>query len=175
LKEYAKGDAAAVQALHSLKDNHLIENYFVPLQTFRFSLIDCMLRPDSHFKQPTESMNTKELCSRYAAGQRDFRNLNLMAANFRNMNLSGINLSGANLTKANLTRTNLSYANLTDAILVGANLSEANFTRANLTNANLSHAIVTDTNFNQSYLRGATLPDDQPPTADKSVLKASMP
>ena len=39
--------------------------------------------------------NVKELLSRYAAGQRDFRNLNLMAANMRNLNLSGINLSGA--------------------------------------------------------------------------------
>ena len=31
--------------------------------------------------------NVKELLSRYAAGQRDFRNLNLMAANMRNLNL----------------------------------------------------------------------------------------
>jgi len=47
-------------------------------------------------------MNTKELLSRYAAGQRDFQNLNLVAANLRNVNLSGANLSGANLAKANL-------------------------------------------------------------------------
>lgn len=97
-------------------------------------------------------MKTAELISRYRAGQRDFRNLNLIAANLRNMNLSGANLSGANLTKANLTNTNLSQANLSDAILTGANLTETNLIRANLTNANLIQV-----DLSHADLRGAIL------------------
>jgi hypothetical protein len=105
-------------------------------------------------KTSQKTMNIKELLSRYTAGQRDFKNLNLIAANLRNMNLSGIDLSGANLTKANLTRTNLSYANLTDANLTGANLTETNLTRTNLRGVNLK-----DTNLCDAYQPEISLPD----------------
>ncbi len=97
--------------------------------------------------------NVKELLSRYAAGQRDFRNLNLMAANMRNLNLSGINLSGTNLTKANLSGTNLSRTDLSNTVLTGTNLTNANLTQANLTNVDLK-----DVDLSRAYTQGAILP-----------------
>lgn len=96
--------------------------------TFRYLKVSCML---------AKPMYAKELLSRYAAGQRDFRNLNLIAANLRNLNLSGADLRGTNLAKANLSNTNLSHANLADTVLIGANLVKTNLTQANLTNVDL--------------------------------------
>lgn len=84
-------------------------------------------------------MKTSELLSRYAAGQRDFRDLNLIAAKLKNANLSYANLSGADLRGANLTRANLS----------GADLRGANLTETNLSDVNLSH----------TSLHGAIMPD----------------
>jgi len=43
-------------------------------------------------------MEADELLKRYAAGERDFRKVDLRSANLTRANLSGINLSGANLS-----------------------------------------------------------------------------
>lgn len=100
-------------------------------------------------------MYAKELLSRYAAGQRDFRNLNFIGANLRNVNLSGADLSGSNFAKANLSNSNLSRANLTDAVLTGAKLVKTNLTQANLQNVDLS-----DVDLDQAMIRGAILPQN---------------
>jgi len=106
----------------------------------------------------------------YAAGRRDFRNLDLSGADLRgidltNTNLAGVNLTnanlasanligadlvGADLTDANLTGANLNFADLTDASLDGANLTNTNLAGANLTDADLSDIITTGTNFHEA-------------------------
>jgi hypothetical protein len=103
-------------------------------------------------------MYAKDLLSRYAAGQRDFRNLNLIAANLRNLNLSGANLSGTNLTKANLSGSNLSHANLSNTVLADTNLTNANLSQANLTDVDLSHV-----DLSKARLQGAILPQVSQP------------
>ncbi len=45
-------------------------------------------------------MEADELLRRYAAGERDFRKVDLSRANLNRANLIGINLSGANLSSA---------------------------------------------------------------------------
>jgi len=45
-------------------------------------------------------MEADELLKRYAAGERDFRKVDLSSANLSSAHLSGINLSGANLSGA---------------------------------------------------------------------------
>lgn len=97
-------------------------------------------------------MEVEELLKRYAAGERNFVEVNLNEAN-----LSGVNLSGANLKGANLSVANLSGANLS-----GANLSEAKLNIARLSGARLCDANLTDADLNVAYLvrvdlRGAQL------------------
>ena len=81
-------------------------------------------------------MNAHELLSRYASGDRDFRRVELSAAN-----LSGADLTDANLTAANLTWARLTRADLTGVDLRGADLTGADLTGARLTEADLTGAI----------------------------------
>ncbi|PSF30445.1 pentapeptide repeat-containing protein [Aphanothece hegewaldii CCALA 016] len=105
-------------------------------------------------------MDGEELRRRYAAGQRDFSNLNL-----REVNLSGIapELDAGAYDElcpelaADLSEINLSGANLRRAILAGANLTNANLSYANLTNANLAYCNLTNTNLSNAILIRACL------------------
>lgn len=94
----------------------------------------------------------EDLLAQYAAGQRDFQNLNLQESNLSQANLAGINLSGANLSLSNLAGINLAGANLSHCQLNVARLSGANLTQANLQGANLNVA-----NLVRANLRGANL------------------
>ena len=73
-----------------------------------------------------EPMDTSELLRRYAAGERDFKNVSLSGAQLGRACLSGIDLSRAELIGANLAHATLRAANLSEANLNGANLSQAN-------------------------------------------------
>ena len=93
----------------------------------------------------TTITNADDLLASYQAGERDFREANLIDAN-----LSGANLSGANLSRANLIDADLSGADLIDANLSGANLS-----RADLIDANLSGAYLIDADLSGADLSRA--------------------
>jgi uncharacterized protein YjbI with pentapeptide repeats len=107
----------------------------------------------------TQKMTPDQLLQRYAAGERNFRGVNLsdeilIWADLRGADLRGANLRGANLNWANFSRVNLigadlrgadlAWANLSNADLRWANLSEANFSAANLSDADWSGAIMPD-------------------------------
>lgn len=83
-------------------------------------------------------MNASELLSRYAAGERNFGNVDLRGVNLNNVNLSGVNLNEANFSGASLQGINLGSAILSRATFRGAKLSDAetgvNFTGAVLPN-----------------------------------------
>lgn len=96
--------------------------------------------------------NSQILLQRYAAGERNFRNVNLRGENLKRASLSGIDLSGADLSGANLYGANLELAELASINLEGANLQEARLFKANLQQANLSKA-----NLKSSYLVAANL------------------
>jgi uncharacterized protein YjbI with pentapeptide repeats len=120
-----------------------------------------------------------ETLRRYAAGDRDFQNLDLSGAQLDGVDLRGANFIGAQLSRANLCNArldgvklaiaNLSDADLTgaclrDAKLVGANLNRAilagaDLAGANLDGADLSNADLTDTNLAGTDLSDAILPD----------------
>lgn len=97
-----------------------------------------------------------EFLAQYAAGERNFQNINLAGVklndfdlkgcNFIGANLAGVDLSyscleGAKLVVANLENANLSHANLRKAKLMGANLKNTNLEGANLTHTDLSEVV----------------------------------
>jgi uncharacterized protein YjbI with pentapeptide repeats len=114
-----------------------------------------------------QKLTAQELLKRYAAGEREFPDVDLSGQILKGVNLSGANLGGAKLhntllEEANLTGVNLSCANLdqvdlTRAILTGANLSEARLHRVNLQDANLRGADLSGASFKQICLTGASL------------------
>jgi very-short-patch-repair endonuclease len=112
-------------------------------------------------------MDASELLKRYAAGEREFPDVeikpvnwiraNLSEANLSDANLSDANLSYANLIGANLSYVNLSGADLSDADLSGADLSYADLSGADLDCANLSGANLSGANLTRAYLNEASL------------------
>lgn len=102
-------------------------------------------------------MNVRELLKRYAAGERDFRCVDLSAKKRRGARLVDADLSGADLSRANLSRTNLSGANLSGANLIGADLSAANLNRTYLIKANLSKANLSGADCSSAELLKANL------------------
>lgn len=113
------------------------------------------------------SMNAEDVIKHYAAGVRDFSDLesddfNLDDADLSGADLSGINLSctlmvRANLSNANLSNSDLSDCDLTDANLTGANLSGATLSYSDLRSANLSGATLKQANLESADLTGANL------------------
>jgi uncharacterized protein YjbI with pentapeptide repeats len=102
-------------------------------------------------------MDASQLLSRYATGEKNFREANLREANLNRANLSGINLSDADLRQANLIRANLIGANFVRANLSGANLGSANLMRVNLSGANLWGTNLSESDLRRADLRGADL------------------
>ncbi|MDY6785990.1 MAG: pentapeptide repeat-containing protein [Cyanobacteriota bacterium] len=102
-------------------------------------------------------MDASQLLSRYAIGEKNFREVNLREANLSRANLSAINLSDADLRQANLFRANLIGANFIRANLSGANLGGANLMRVNVSGANLWGANLSETDLRRADLRGADL------------------
>ncbi len=128
--------------------------------------------------------SAKQLLTRYAKGERDFRRANLIDAkligaklidaklidadlsgadlsgvNLRDANLIGVNLDRANLSGANLRNTDLDCANLSGANLRGADLDLAKLINAKLIGANLDRANLRGTNLSDAALNFATLND----------------
>lgn len=103
-----------------------------------------------------------ELLTRFAWGERNFHDANLVGANLANLCLNTINLIGANLSKANLQSTQLIgakliAADLSHSDLGSANLSKAKLMGANLQGANLSKADLTGVDLSNANLQGAKL------------------
>ena len=118
------------------------------------------------------SMTAEEFLKRYAAGERDFRDLDLQGICVQDKRLSGLILSGANLrkadfahsvfTKSDLSGANLRYARLSEACFMEASLEAADlrnvnflqtlFYKTNLKGANFSNTLLEETGFNGSNL-----------------------
>jgi uncharacterized protein YjbI with pentapeptide repeats len=115
------------------------------------------------------TMAPEQLLNQYAAGERNFRGLNLsyqilgavdlMRADFSGAKLDHIVLEGANLTRVNFSKADLSGANLRRAELIWANLQGANLRGANLRGADLSGADLGGADLSGADLGGAILPD----------------
>lgn len=121
-----------------------------------------------------QKMTADEVLTRYAAGERNFREVNLTDeilswADLRGADLSGADLSGANLNWANLSRANLTAADLSRADLAWANLKAANLSRANLSGADFSGA-----DLSQAKWSGAIMPDGSILPEDNSSLASKF-
>ena len=88
-----------------------------------------------------------DLVRDYAAGRRDFQEIELPQAD-----LQGIHLAGADLRYADF-----SGANLAGAKLRGCDLSFADFTGANLSGADLRGCLLFGSDFRGALLEGALL------------------
>ncbi|MCS6815312.1 MAG: pentapeptide repeat-containing protein [Cyanobacteria bacterium] len=122
-------------------------------------------------------MTSEDLLRRYAAGERDFRGIELQGANLEGANLQGANLQQAvlclsNLSQSNLTDADLSYANLvgadlmhvcadrarfTGAKILGADLRGSSLVQADFTDALLSGSLLAKVNLQEANLRGVVL------------------
>ncbi len=110
-----------------------------------------------------QKMAADEVLRRYAAGERDFRGVNL-----RDEILTWADLSGTNLNWANLSRVNLTAADLSRADLAWANLKAANLSGADLSNAHLSGADLSGANWSGAIMPdGSILPEDNSSLASK--------
>jgi hypothetical protein len=120
-----------------------------------------------------QKMAADEVLRRYAAGERDFRGVNLRDeiltwADLSGADLSGADLSGANLNWANLSRVNLTAADLSRADLAWANLKAANLSGADLSNAHFSGADLSGANWSGAIMPdGSILPEDNSSLASK--------
>lgn len=98
-------------------------------------------------------ITTTELLERYAAGERNFAGIDLLAPpGVSNAPRDGIDLEGAILRDINLRGADLSYAELTGADLSGADLFGAYFEMAVL-----KGAIIKDANLRGANLRWCRL------------------
>lgn len=101
----------------------------------------------------------QQLPKRYAAGERDFKNLDFYGAKLSQTNLSQSNLSEANLRGADLRQADLSRALVRGTDLSRADLNRADLSRADLYGANLSRAKLNDANLSRANLSWANLSD----------------
>ncbi|WP_250124445.1 pentapeptide repeat-containing protein [Chroococcidiopsis sp. CCMEE 29] len=75
-------------------------------------------------------MDANEVLSRYAAGEKDFRQLDLREISLIKANLSAVALSGTSLRNSSLSGSYLSNVNLNWASLKRANLNKTKGNRA---------------------------------------------
>ncbi len=121
-----------------------------------------LLQPHCPTRMTEAFMNSKDICNRYATGERDFSNLNLSETNLSGANLNDIDLHGTNLSVANLSgihlmRANLNHAKLNVARLSGANLVQAQLYQAILNVANLAMADLREAQMRETLLFRAEL------------------
>ncbi|WP_299488135.1 pentapeptide repeat-containing protein [Acaryochloris sp. IP29b_bin.137] len=112
-------------------------------------------------------MTAEELLERYAAGERDFRNIQDIGFGnsdsfLSQVNLSGIDLSGSVLEERFMERTNFTKAilretNFFESVLDGAIFREADLTNASLYFADLDRADLTHAKLIEANLGGASM------------------
>ncbi len=96
-------------------------------------------------------MDTEELLTKYAAGERNFSNANLRSADLTRATLNAADLSEAILSEVILTQAELGEANLSRTILTKADLTEAVLAKAKLTGAILTEAELSRVNLYDLY------------------------
>jgi uncharacterized protein YjbI with pentapeptide repeats len=102
-------------------------------------------------------MNAETLLKQYAAGDREFSELNVAGQTLSGAILSGSKFLRANFSNAILNGTGLQQSQLHGARLEGAKLNKAQLQQAQLQQANLSRADLTFSNLVGANLVGANL------------------
>jgi uncharacterized protein YjbI with pentapeptide repeats len=100
------------------------------------------------------------LQSKYAEGQRDFRNVQLIGTQddrLQGQDFSNINLSGSVLERVDLRQVVFKNANLNSIKIVKVDLRGADLSNTNLVDANLSFSNLTEANLSQANLLRANL------------------
>ncbi len=106
-------------------------------------------------------MRAEELLERYAAGERDFSGIEIIASDeLIGANLTGINLSRSILAEMILERVDFSDANLRNTNFGQTDLRSANLQRADLSGVNLGHATLDGANLTDAHSIGAYIDID---------------
>ena len=142
------------------------------------TIVDVVNRENISIVMSRQRITVKTLLSRYAAGVRNFTEIEIVGFGIEPMNLGGAYLGGAdfrgskwdpdtlfnkvNLSGANLSGVDFSMASFSDANFRNSNLSNCCFLRSgldgvDLRQANLSGADLRQTNFYGADLREANL------------------
>lgn len=99
-------------------------------------------------------MDNAEFRSRYEAGQRDFRGVDLHGQ-VLNLNIVGADLRMSNLSQTKIYHCTLSNSNLSNANFQEAEISKSNFFNSNLSEANFSQAVFDNISFRDVSLNYA--------------------
>jgi uncharacterized protein YjbI with pentapeptide repeats len=126
------------------------------------------INPPSNSQSPATNdlkltpISPANLIAKYAEGQRDFRNVQVIGTGTQGDRLQGqdfsnINLSGAVLERVDLRQVIFKNANLNTTTMIKVDLRGANLSNASLIDANLSFSNLTEANLSQSNLLRANL------------------
>ncbi|WP_414621953.1 pentapeptide repeat-containing protein [Calothrix sp. CCY 0018] len=102
-------------------------------------------------------MTFKEFLQRYAAGERDFSEINLEGSGFIGTDFRLANPERDYFTCAELEDTNFSNANLSKVCFERIEIRNCNFTGANLQEASLAEAAIFDSNLKEANLDGFSM------------------
>lgn len=97
-------------------------------------------------------ITAKELCIRYASGERDFHNIHC-----KNINLQDLDLREINLEASNLICAKFKDSNLQESSFINTQLDSASFQRAQLQESNFRGAYLQHTDFQGAKLSTADL------------------
>ena len=141
---------------------------------------------------PLKPIRIADLLAKYAAGQRDFRGMQitgspsdrLQGKNLQNIDLRGsviervdlreVILQNANLDGTTIIRADLRGADLSNASLIDANLSLSNLVDVNLAQANLLRVNLFQAKLNAANLQKAELTKANLSEADLSAADLSL-
>jgi uncharacterized protein YjbI with pentapeptide repeats len=93
------------------------------------------------------NMDAKEVLTRYADGERNFRLLDLKGLSFVKANLNGADFTGSNLSGADLSNSDLTSTNFNWTVLKGVNLKGANLRGAKMPDGRVHNDYLESANY----------------------------
>jgi uncharacterized protein YjbI with pentapeptide repeats len=146
---------------HAINKDSVIAGFYAYAKALNNLLIDNPYQSNTPGYELTADYELTEIeldiLSKYAEGEKEFIQADLVGADFSNKDLSNINLSKASLENAQFYKSILTEANFHFAYLNNANLNRAILRQANLQKACLHKAKLQEATLDQAKLQQANL------------------